>query len=83
MGLAISFATACGDCVAYDLQQLVQLAAAGEQLHEALVVLLIGGRSVTLPLARQALRFLEELRGEELGAPAGANRPNSHGAAAP
>ena len=65
MGLAISFAHDCEECVYYHLEQLVKLGMSDEQISEAFDVVLVGSGSVTFPIARKAVVFLARLRGGE------------------
>jgi AhpD family alkylhydroperoxidase len=61
MGLAISFAKECEECVYYHLEQLIAVGVTRAQIAEAIDVVLVGCGSVSFPLARKAVAFLDRL----------------------
>lgn len=65
MGLAISFASDCEECVHYHLERLLKLGMSDEQISEAFDVVLVGSGSVAFPLARKAVAYWALLRGRD------------------
>ena len=59
MGLAISAATRCDECVLYHLDGCRREGASREEIVEALKVGVIAGGSITFPTARFAFEALE------------------------
>jgi AhpD family alkylhydroperoxidase len=59
MGLAISFAKDCEECVYHHLGQLLSAGLSREQIVEAIDVVLVGCGSVGIPLARKAVAYLD------------------------
>lgn len=61
MGLAISFATHCDECVFYHLEQCAAAGVNRRQLGEAFDLSLVGVGSVVIPLLRRAVLFADQL----------------------
>jgi AhpD family alkylhydroperoxidase len=61
LGLAVSLALRCDDCVSYHLVQSKDKGAASDEILEALTVALVVGGSIVIPHLRRAVAFLEEL----------------------
>lgn len=62
MGLAISIATRCDECVAYHLETALGLNAPHKQIVEAIKVGVVAGGSLTYPQARLAFRLMQKSR---------------------
>ena len=60
MGLGISVATRCDECVLYHLDGCKREGASREEIVEAIKVGVIAGGSITFPNARFAFEALEE-----------------------
>jgi AhpD family alkylhydroperoxidase len=69
LGLAVSTAFRCNDCIDYHLEQCVAAGCSEKQIEEALNVALIIGGSIIIPHLRHARRSLDELLAEQ--SPAG------------
>lgn len=61
IGLAISVATRCDECVAYHLQGCQQEGVKRAAIVEAIKLGVIAGGSITYPTARCAFSILEQL----------------------
>lgn len=61
LGLVISVMKDCEECVYYHLERCDEERVAREQVLEALQIALVGGGSVTIPLLRRAVSFMENL----------------------
>jgi ribonuclease HI len=61
MGLAVSAALRCDDCIHYHIVQSYRLGAARAQQEEALNVALVIGGSIVIPHLRRAYPLLDEL----------------------
>ncbi len=61
MGLAISIATRCDECVIYHLRRCLEIDTDKEKIIEAIKVGVVAGGSITYPQARLAFRFLSNL----------------------
>jgi ribonuclease HI len=64
MGLAVSMALRCDDCINYHIIQSYRLAATRAEQEEAINVALIVGGSIVIPHMRRAYALLTELYGE-------------------
>lgn len=60
IGLSISVATSCNECVTYHIEGALDAGAGPEQMIEAIKIGVIGRGSVTYPTARFAFSVLEE-----------------------
>lgn len=63
LGLVVSVATDCEDCLYYHLERCEQEHLTRQQVLEALQVALVGCGSVAVPMLRRALAFLAQLPG--------------------
>lgn len=61
MGLGISVATRCGECILYHLDGCKREGASREEIVEAIKIGVMAGGSITLPNARFAFEALENL----------------------
>lgn len=61
MGLAISVATRCDECILYHIGGCLDAGAGREEIIEAVKMGVIGGGSITYPNARFAFEMLEEM----------------------
>jgi len=61
MGLAVSSALRCEDCVKYHIIQSWRLEATRDELEETLNIALIIGGSIVVPALRRAYKLLDEL----------------------
>lgn len=68
MGLAISVATRCDECVLYHLDGCRREEASRQEIVEAIKIGVVAGGSITYPTARFAFAALEE-HGEAQGEP--------------
>ena len=64
MGLAVSMALRCDDCVSYHLIRCAELGASDEQMMEAMEVALTVGGSIVIPHLRRAVDLLDEIRSD-------------------
>jgi AhpD family alkylhydroperoxidase len=64
LGLAVSTALRCNDCIDYHLIQCVKEGYSDQEILEALNVALIIGGSIVIPHLRHAYANLEDLRKE-------------------
>lgn len=60
MGLAISIATRCDECVSYHLGRCLEIEIDKAKIVEAIKVGVVAGGSITYPQARLAFRFLSD-----------------------
>lgn len=60
MGLAISVATRCDECILYHIGGCLEAGAGREEIIEAVKIGVIGGGSITYPNARFAFEMLAE-----------------------
>ncbi len=63
LGLVLSVAKGCEECVYYHLERCEQEGVTRAQVLEALQVALVGAGSVAVPLLRRATVFMSELPG--------------------
>ncbi|MEV0585521.1 carboxymuconolactone decarboxylase family protein [Nonomuraea sp. NPDC050310] len=63
MGLVISVTKDCEECVYYHLEQCAQEGVGRDQVLEALHLAMVGSGSVTVPLLRRAIAFMDQLPG--------------------
>ena len=63
MGLSVSAALRCDDCINYHIIQSWRLGATREEQEETLNVALVIGGSIVIPHLRRAYAMLEELYG--------------------
>lgn len=63
LGLVLSVAKDCEECVYYHLERCEQEGVTREQVLETLQVALVGAGSVAVPLLRRATAFLSQLPG--------------------
>ncbi|MGW0483607.1 carboxymuconolactone decarboxylase family protein [Nonomuraea sp. NPDC003214] len=61
LGLVVSVMKDCEECVYYHLERCDEERVSREQVLEALQIALVGGGSVTIPLLRRAVSFMEQL----------------------
>jgi AhpD family alkylhydroperoxidase len=61
LGLAVSMALRCDDCIAYHLIQAKDKGASNAEVFETFTVALVVGGSIVIPHLRRAVAFLEEL----------------------
>ncbi|WP_149182115.1 carboxymuconolactone decarboxylase family protein [Streptomyces sp. TRM49041] len=61
LGLVVSVMKDCEECVYYHLQRCDEEGVARDQVLEALQIALVGAGSVTVPLLRRAVTFMEKL----------------------
>lgn len=64
LGLAVSTAMRCDDCVAYHLLRCAELGASDDEMMEAMGVALTIGGSVVIPHLRRAVELLDEIRAD-------------------
>jgi AhpD family alkylhydroperoxidase len=62
LGLVASAVLRCDDCIAYHVDQCVNVGVTDEELWEALDVALIVGGSIVIPHLRRAIEFLDQAR---------------------
>ncbi len=62
LGLVASAVLRCDDCIAYHVDQCVNVGVSDEELWEALDVALIVGGSIVIPHLRRAIEFLDQAR---------------------
>ncbi|WP_053958231.1 carboxymuconolactone decarboxylase family protein [Sulfobacillus thermosulfidooxidans] len=60
MGLAISIATRCDECVMYHMTRCVELAIDRAKILESIHIAVLAGGSLTFPQARVAFRVLDD-----------------------
>jgi AhpD family alkylhydroperoxidase len=63
IGLVISVVKDCEECVYYHLERCAQEGVGRRQVLESLQLAMVGAGSVTVPLLRRAVTFMEELPG--------------------
>lgn len=61
MGLAISVATRCNECICYHIEGCFNAGASRKEIIEAIKIGVVGGGSITYPNARFAMKILEEM----------------------
>jgi len=64
MGLAVSAALRCDDCINYHIIQSYRLGATRDEQEESLNVALVVGGSIVIPHLRRAYAMLAELYGQ-------------------
>ncbi|NRQ36997.1 carboxymuconolactone decarboxylase family protein [Nonomuraea sp. NN258] len=62
LGLVVSVMKDCEECVYYHLERCDEEQVARDQVIEALQIALVGGGSVTIPLLRRAVSYMEKSR---------------------
>ena len=62
LGLAVSTAMRCDECVAYHLLRCAELGASDDEMLEAMAVALTIGGSIVIPHLRRAVDLLDEIR---------------------
>lgn len=65
MGLAVSMAMRCNDCIFYHIDRSVAEGATREEIYETFNVALIVGGSIVIPHLRFGMEMLDELLGEQ------------------
>jgi len=65
MGLAVSMAMRCNDCIFYHIDRSVQEGATREEIYETFNIALIIGGSIVIPHLRFGMEMLDELLGEQ------------------
>lgn len=68
MGLAVSMALRCDDCIAYHIDKSIEQGASREELNETMNIALIIGGSIVIPHLRRAYEAIDsafDLKGEE------------------
>jgi AhpD family alkylhydroperoxidase len=80
LGLVASMVLRCDDCIAYHIDQCVNVGVTDDELWEAFDVALIVGGSIVIPHLRRGVEFLDEARAQGGGAKAS---PGCHGGATP
>jgi len=63
IGLSVSTALRCDDCIYYHIIQSYRLGSTREEQHEAINVAMVVGGSIVIPHLRRAYELLEELYG--------------------
>lgn len=61
MGLSISVATRCNECIHYHINGCLSAGASKDELVEAIKIGVVGGGSITYPNARFAFALMKEL----------------------
>lgn len=61
MGLAISIATRCDECITYHIPGCIDARASLAEIIDAIKIGVIAGGSITYPNARHAFRILQEV----------------------
>ena len=64
MGLAVSMALRCNDCIFYHIDRSIQEGASKEELMETFNIALIIGGSIVIPHLRYAFEVMEEILSE-------------------
>lgn len=67
MGLAVSLAMRCNDCIFYHIDRSVQEGASKKELYETFNIALIIGGSIVIPHLRYAFEILEDIMKEKEG----------------
>jgi len=65
LGLVASMVLRCNDCIAYHLQQCVNVGVNDAEFDEAFSVALIVGGSIVIPHLRYAVEFKEQVRDQD------------------
>lgn len=65
MGLAVSLAMRCNDCIFYHVDRSLQEGASKEELYETFNISLIVGGSIVIPHLRYAFEVLEDIMKEK------------------
>jgi len=61
MGLAVSMALRCNDCILYHIDRAIQEGATEKELYETFNVALIVGGSIVIPHLRYAVQQMDEI----------------------
>jgi AhpD family alkylhydroperoxidase len=64
MGLAVSMALRCNDCILYHVDRSIQEGATEQELYETFNVALIVGGSIVIPHLRYAVEKMDEIFAE-------------------
>jgi AhpD family alkylhydroperoxidase len=67
LGLAVSLALRCDDCISYHLIQAKEAGAGRAEIFETFSIALLVGGSIVIPHLRRAVDFLEELENRDRG----------------
>jgi AhpD family alkylhydroperoxidase len=59
MGLAVSLALRCDDCVRYHVERSIQEGASAQELTEAMTIALVVGGSIVIPHLRRAFEAVD------------------------
>lgn len=62
LGLVASAVLRCDDCIAYHIDQCVNIGCTDEEIWESLDVALIVGGSIVIPHLRRGIEFLDQAR---------------------
>ncbi len=65
MGLAVSMALRCNDCILYHIDRSIQEGATQHELYETFNVALIVGGSIVIPHLRYAVEKMDEIFAEK------------------
>jgi AhpD family alkylhydroperoxidase len=63
MGLAVSLALRCDDCVRYHVERSIAEGASARELTEAMTIALVVGGSITIPHLRRAFEAVDAFSG--------------------
>ncbi len=61
MGLAVSMALRCNDCIMYHVDRAIQEGATQDELYETFNIALIVGGSIVIPHLRYAIEKMDEI----------------------
>lgn len=70
LGLVASAVLRCDDCIAYHIDQCVNIGCSDEEIWESLDVALIVGGSIVIPHLRRGVEFLDQARAKTPTTPA-------------
>ena len=59
IGLAVSLALRCDDCVRYHVQRCIEEGASSREMTEAMTIALVVGGSITIPHLRRAFAAVD------------------------
>jgi AhpD family alkylhydroperoxidase len=65
MGLAVSMALRCNDCILYHVDRSIEEGATEQELYETFNVALIAGGSIVIPHLRYAVEKMDEIFAEK------------------
>jgi AhpD family alkylhydroperoxidase len=65
MGLVVSLALRCNDCIFYHIDRSIQEGASREELYESFNIALIVGGSIVIPHLRYAFEVMDEIYKEK------------------